>query len=290
MQTKSAQIKKTLILTLFLNWLVALAKLVVGKQIASTSMFADGIHSFSDSASNIIGLVGIWLAYMPKDEDHPYGHKKFETFASLGIVLLLMLGCVNIIHESIERFKNPVIPQVSIISIGVMLATMIINLIVMLYERRRGIVLNSDILKSDSMHTSADILTSLSVLFSFAAVKMGFIILDPVIALIITIFIGKVAIEIISDASKVLCDATIIDSKKIEQLCLTIPGVIKCHKIRTRGRPDDIYVDLHILVNKDTKIVAAHNLSSIIEKKIKSEIVGVSDVVVHIEPCDGHCD
>lgn len=288
MQTKSTQIKKVLILTLCLNWLVAIAKLIVGKQIASTSMFADGIHSFSDSASNIIGLVGIWLAYLPKDEDHPYGHKKYETFASLGIVLLLMLACVNIIHESIERFKNPIIPQINALSILVMLVTMLINSMVMFYERRRGVVLGSDILRSDSMHTRADILTSFSVLFSFAAVKLGFIILDPVVALIITIFIARAAIEIISDASKILCDATIIDAKKIEQLCLAVPGVIKCHKVRTRGRPDDIYVDLHVLVNKDTKIARAHDLSSIIEKKIKSEIFGVTDVVVHMEPFNGH--
>ena len=269
---------------MLLNWSVALAKLIVGKVIASTSMFADGIHSFSDSASNIVGLIGIWLAYQPLDEDHPYGHKKYETFASLGIVLLLMLACTNIIHTSIERFKSPVAPQVSALSVGIMLGTIIINIIVMIYERRQGLRLNSDILVSDSTHTRSDILTSISVLFSFAAVKLGFIILDPLVALIITIFIAKAAFEIISDASKVLCDATIIDAKRIEEVCMRIPGVEKCHKIRTRGRQDDVHIDLHVLINKNTKLEKAHNLSSILEAEIKKEIPAITDVVIHMEP------
>ncbi len=288
MQTKSTQIKKVLFLTLGLNWLVAIAKFVVGRQIASTSMVADGIHSFSDSASNIIGLVGIWFAFLPRDEDHPYGHKKYETFASLGIVLLLMLACVNIIHTSFERFRNPIVPQITSLSVIVMLVTMFINSMVMFYERRRGAILNSDILKSDSMHTKADIFTSFSVLFSFFAVTKGMVILDPLIALLISGFIAKAAIEIVVDASKVLCDVSVIDVKKIEAVCLGVSGVLRCHKIRTRGRLDDVYVDLHILINKDTKIATAHELSSLIEKKIKSEIPGVTDVVVHMEPFDGH--
>ncbi len=269
---------------MLLNWSVAIAKLIVGKFIGSTSMFADGIHSFSDSASNIVGLVGVWLAYQPLDEDHPYGHKKYETFASLGIVLLLLLACFNIIHTSIERFRNPVAPQISTLSVVIMLATIAINVIVMAYERRQGIRLNSDILVSDSMHTRSDILTSISVLFSFAAVKLGFIILDPLVALIITIFIAKAALEIISDASKVLCDATIIDAKRIEGVCMRIPGIEKCHKIRTRGRQDDVHIDLHVLINKNTKLEKAHNLSSILEEEIKKEIPAITDVVIHMEP------
>jgi cation diffusion facilitator family transporter len=290
MQTKVRQINRVLYVTMFLNWSVALAKFIIGKKIGSASMAADGIHSFSDSASNIIGLVGIWLAYLPQDEDHPYGHKKFETFASLGIVLLLMFACVNIIHTSFERFKNPVAPQITSLSIVVMLATMFVNMLVMFYEGRRGTVLHSDILVSDSMHTRADILTSISVLFSFAAVRMGFVIFDPIVALIISVFIGRAALRIISDASRVLCDASIVDAKQIEQICLTIPGVLKCHKIRTRGRQDDVYVDLHVLIDKRTKFSTAHDLSSLLENKIKAGIPGITDVVVHMEPFDGHSE
>lgn len=288
MTKKSRQINTVLFVTMLLNWSVCVAKLIIGKKIGSTSMFADGIHSFSDSAANIIGLLGIWFAYRPLDENHPYGHKKFETFASLGIVLLLLLACFNIIHTSFEKFRNPVTPDVNVMAVSVMLATIIVNLIVMTYERRQGIILKSDILISDSMHTRADVLTSFSVLFSFAAVKMGFIILDPLIALVITFFIGRAALEIISDASKVLCDATIIDAKKIEEVCLRVPGVVSCHKIRTRGRQDDVHMDLHVLINKNTKLEKAHNLSSIIEEAIKKEIPAITDVVVHMEPLGDH--
>ncbi|MBU2541604.1 MAG: cation diffusion facilitator family transporter [Candidatus Omnitrophica bacterium] len=287
---KGSQIKRVLILTLFLNFAVALAKFIFGQKIGSTSMVADSFHSFSDSASNIIGLLGVWIAYLPLDKDHPYGHKKYETLTSIGIALLLFLACFNIISLSLKRVISPITPNIDIVSVSVMLLTLAINLGVMIYEHREGKRLASDILISDSMHTRADIFTSLSVLFSFLAVKMGMVMLDPIIALMISIFIGKVAVEIILEASKVLCDTTVVEAKRIEQICLEVPGVIKCHKIRTRGRADDVHMDLHVLINKRTRFADAHDLSSFIEQKIKKEIAGVSDVVIHMEPCDENCE
>jgi cation diffusion facilitator family transporter len=288
MDTKARQIRNVLIITLLLNWAVAVAKFIFGSKINSTSMIADSMHSFADSASNIIGLIGIRFAYQPQDKDHPYGHKKIETFASLGIAVLLILACVNIISMGIKRVIHPALIEITFASLAVMVFSLLVNVFVMNFEFRAGRRLQSDILISDSMHTRADIFTSLSVLFSFAAVKMGVVILDPLVALLISVFIAKAVIKIISDASKVLCDATVIDAKKIERICLKIPGVLKCHKIRTRGRPDDIHVDLHALVGKNSKLKDAHNLSSLIEAEIKRQIPAITDVVIHIEPFDGH--
>ena len=290
MDIKVIKINRVLIVTLFLNWAVAIAKFIVGKAVGSTSMVADSFHSFSDSASNIIGLAGIWFAYKPGDKDHPYGHKKFETLTCIGIGLLLFIACFNIISMSIRRFLNPVAPEINFMSVSVMLITIMVNFAVMTYEYRQGKRLSSDFLISDSLHTRTDIFTSLSVLFSFIAVKMGALILDPLVALLISVFIGKAAVEIILQSSKVLCDATVIDASRIERICLKVPGVLKCHKIRTRGRVDDVYVDLHVLIDKRTKFSAAHELSSMIEQKIKKSIPGVTDVVVHMEPFDGHSE
>ncbi len=130
-----------------------------------------------------------------------------------------------------------------------MIITVMVNITVMIYEYRRGKQMQSDILIVDSMHTRADIFTSLSVIVALICVKLGFPIIDPVITLIISGFIAYSAFIIIRQESGILCDAVAItDTKKIEAVVIKIKGVKSCHKIRTRGRPDDVYLDLHIQI------------------------------------------
>ena len=289
MQTEAQEhykyIRRILIIILALNWVVALAKIFYGLFSHCESMTADGFHSLSDGASNIIGLIGIHFAYQPKDSDHPYGHKKYETFFSLGIALLLFLVSFNLLKEGMGHLYQPVLPQVDSRSFIVMIATLAVNIWVMNYERKKGKVLQSDILVSDSMHTKADILTSLSVIIALIAIKLGYPILDPIVTIIICLFIFHAGYVILRQGSAVLCDtAAILDIKKIQDIVLGIKGVKTCHKIRTRGRPDDIHVDLHVQVSPDMHVDNAHKISYAIEEAIKKGIPEVTDVVVHIEP------
>jgi cation diffusion facilitator family transporter len=289
MQTEAQEhykyIRRILIIILALNWVVALAKIFYGLFSHCESMTADGFHSLSDGASNIIGLIGIHFACQPKDSDHPYGHKKYETFFSLGIALLLFLVSFNLLKEGMGHLYQPILPQVDSRSFIVMIATLAVNIWVMNYERKKGKVLQSDILVSDSMHTKADILTSLSVIIALIAIKLGYPILDPIVTIIICLFIFHAGYVILRQGSAVLCDtAAILDIKKIQDIVLGIKGVKTCHKIRTRGRPDDIHVDLHVQVSPDMHVDNAHKISYAIEEAIKKGIPEVTDVVVHIEP------
>ncbi len=283
-QFYSKGVKKTLWLVLFLNWFVAFLKLALGYYIKSTSLIADGYHSLADGASNIIALFGMAIAGQSKDHDHPYGHKKYETFTSIFIAFLLFFVCFYILHDSLERLQAAQSPRINFFSFIVLGMTILINIVVMVYEYRRGKELGSDILIADSMHTRADILTSVSVLFAFVGVALGYYFLDAVVALAITCFIGFSAVEILRSTSKVLCDTAVLDGREVEAIVLTVPSVKKCHKIRTRGRKDDIYIDLHVLVEDQMPLVDAHAVSSQIEKLIKRSFTGVTDVVVHIEP------
>jgi cation diffusion facilitator family transporter len=278
------RIRGVLLLILALNWSVALAKIIFGLLSRCASMTADGFHSLSDGASNIIGLLGIHFACQPIDKDHPYGHKKYETFFSLGIALLLFILAIGLIHESIGRLRTPVIPNIDIKNFIVMLLTMALNIWVMRYERRQGKRLRSDILLSDAMHTRADIFTSLSVIVTLVVIKLGYPILDPIATILIAFFIIHAGYEIVKQSSEVLCDTAVIDEKKIMDIVLRIQGVEACHKIRSRGRPDDIYLDLHVQVKKDMHMDAAHKISYAIEGTIKKEVPEISDVVVHMEP------
>jgi cation diffusion facilitator family transporter len=279
------RIRTVLITVLALNWLVAIAKIAFGLKTRSSSMTTDGFHSLSDGASNIIGLIGIHFASKAKDIDHPYGHKKYETFFALGIAFILFLLAIGIIHESLNRLGGAIAPKINSISFMIMFITMAINFFVMRYENKKGVELKSDILISDSLHTRADIFTSLSVILAFFAIKLGFPIFDPITSIIISCLIAYSGYKIVRQSCAILCDtAAIFDVKQIVDIVLSVEGVRACHKIRTRGRPDDIYIDLHVQVDKDTRMVDAHKISYAIEEAIKKSLPCVTDVVVHMEP------
>jgi cation diffusion facilitator family transporter len=279
-------IRRILILILVLNWAVALAKILYGLFSRSASMTADGFHSLSDGASNIIGIIGIHFACQPKDIDHPYGHKKYETLSSLVIAALLFIVAFNLAKEGIIRLHNPATPRIDIVSFVVMVCTMAVNFWVMRYEHRKGEDLHSDILISDSLHTKADIFTSASVIIALIVIKLGYYpLIDPLAAILISLFIAYAGYSIAKQSSAVLCDtAVILDDKKIMDIVLSVKGVKACHKIRTRGRPDDINVDLHVQVNSNMHIDDAHKISYAIEEAIKKSVPEVSDVIVHMEP------
>ncbi len=280
-------IRIILIWILLLNWAVAFAKIFYGWFSHCGSMTADGFHSLADGTSNVICLIGIHFAAQPIDKDHPYGHKKYETLFALAIAALLFLVCYNLIKEGLDRIKHPLAPQIDPLSFIIMLTTLAINFWVMSYEYKKGRLLKSDLLVSDSLHTKADIFTSISVIIGLIVMKINphLAIIDPIITLMISVFIAYAAFKIIKESSSVLCDtAVIMDDKKISNIVLLVKGVKNCHKIRTRGRNDDIHIDLHVQVNRHMHIDEAHKISYSIEAALRKGIPGVTDVVVHLEP------
>lgn len=284
LQNRYIAIRRVLIITFLLNWAVAFAKIIYGLLTRSISMTADGFHSISDGTSNIVSFIGIWIASQPKDEDHPYGHKKYETFTSICIAAILFFISFNLLREVIRRFVNPVMPVVNPFSFCMMILTLLINFLVMRYEYKRGKQLNSDILVSDSIHTKSDIYASVSVIIALVAVKYGLPVVDLAAGVFISVLIAFCGGQIMRESSRILCDGVAVDTKKIVGVVKKIQGVRSCHKIRTRGRPDDIHVDLHISVDTDMHVDRAHNISHLIEDEVKHRISGVTDVIVHIEP------
>jgi cation diffusion facilitator family transporter len=281
------KIRKILIIVLVLNWAVALAKIIYGLSSRCFSMTADGFHSLSDGTSNLIGIIGIHFACQPVDQDHPYGHKKYETLFSLGIAAMLFVVSFNLLKQGWQRLYHPVSFQADLGSFTVMLITLAVNIYVMRYEYKKGKALKSDILISDSLHTRADIFTSFAVIISLTVTKLGFTLIDPIVTILISLFISYAAFQIAKQSSDVLCDtAVFLDDQKVRDIVLKTEGVAACHKIRSRGRIDDVYIDLHVQVNPSMHIDDAHKISYRIEEAIKSAIPGITDVVVHMEPLD----
>jgi cation diffusion facilitator family transporter len=279
-----AQVRKVLIATLILNVLVALAKAVYGFITNSVAMVSDGFHSFFDGASNVIGLVGIWIASNPPDEKHPYGHKKYETLFTIIIAVMLFTTCFEILKKVYQSFHEDHKTQVTQVSFLIMIMTTGVNVFVMLYEKRKGKQLGSEFLIADAKHTKSDIVVSLTVIASLVFSRMGYPHADVIVGLIIAIFIARIGYEILKDASNVLVDTVCLNTRAVESLVNSLDGVRGCHDIRTRGSENSIYLDLHVLVGRNLSTEKSHEIADSIEETIKREFPSVVDIVVHVEP------
>ncbi|MBI4699338.1 MAG: cation transporter [Nitrospirae bacterium] len=282
------KIRRVLLYTLFLNIAVALTKIVYGYRIDSISMFSDGFHSLFDGISNIIGLIGIFIASRPPDKNHPYGHRKYETLSTIAIAVLIFFAGYEILRKSYFGFTSPHSIDVTSLSFIIMALTLFINTGVMIYEKKKGRELHSDFLLADAMHTNTDIFVSISVVISLVAAKMGYPVIDIISAVIIALFIAKMGIEVLKSAADVLTDAACIEPNDIREVVNKVEGVKGCHEIRTRGKEGAVHIDLHILVSSDLKTIDAHDLAHKVEDAIKQEFPSVIDAVIHTEPHDGN--
>jgi len=283
--SKFKTVRRVLWLILFANFGVAAAKVIFGMMIKSASMIADGFHSITDGSSNIVGLIGISMASKPIDQDHNYGHKKFETITGLFIVAMLVFLGIKIIAGGMSRLIHPLTPQISISSLVVMVITLAINLFITTYERKKGEECNSTILISDAMHTKSDIYVTIGVLITLVAMKLGAPVwVDSLASIIVAGFILKAAYEIFDMACGILVDRAVVDNKEIEKIAVKHELVKGVHKIRNRGTMDDLHIDMHILASCQLTLEQTHKLSHDIEKMLQEELNPNAQVITHIEP------
>ena len=289
--TRMRSIRRVLWIVLVLNLAVAAAKYVYGAVTGSASMQADGIHSVFDSAGNVVGLVGIALASRPADEGHPYGHAKFETYASLVIGVLLLLAAFEVGSSAVAKLASGCYTaEVTPLSFVVMVGTLAVNLGVTTYERRCAKRLKSEVLAADANHTLSDALVSVGVIVGLAAVALGFPMADPVMALVVTLAILATAWDVFKHALATLSDRARIPEEDVRAAALAVPGVRDAHRIRTRGTEGEVYADLHVLVAPEMTVKDAHGLSERVERAVEERFPNVAEALVHIEPDDGHVD
>jgi cation diffusion facilitator family transporter len=269
---------------LWLNLAVAVAKLLYGWKSGAIAMTADGIHSVLDASSNVVGLVGVAVARRPPDANHPYGHRKYETFAALAVAMMLFLGCHEVISSALARMRDPRPAEITTLGFVVIGVTIAINVFVVWIERREGRRLRSELLTSDAAHTASDVGASLLVLGSFVAARAGVDWADVAAAFVIVVLIAVAGVRIVLGTLSTLADERRIPPEQVEAAALEEPGVREAHNVRSRGPEDDIHLDLHILVDPQMAIAAAHAVGHRVEQRLRQRWPGVTDVVVHVEP------
>lgn len=282
--TRASEVSSVLYRVLVLNFAVAAAKIALGLATGAVSVLSDGFHSLTDTAANIVAIIGVRVASAPPDEDHPYGHRKFETMASVGILLFLLLVLIEVLQTAWQRLQTGGQPSIGPLTFGIMAATFAVNLFVVFYESRAAARLQSEVLLADAHHTLSDLLTSATVIVALIGVQFGYSWLDPAAAIVVAVFIGYACWEIFTSTSGILADRIVIPEEEIRAVVTGVPGVIGCHHIRTRGSADFVFLDLHVWMNAQMPLERAHALSHDVKDKLMARFPQIKDAIIHIEP------
>ena len=275
---------RVLLRVLLLNLAVALAKLVLGYTTGAVSVISDGFHSLTDAASNVMAMIGLRASRKPPDEDHPYGHRKYETLAAAGIFVFLLFVVMEVTRAAISHLYGGAAPQVTVLSFVVMLATLAINLVIVRYEGGEARRLNSELLLADAMATRSDVLTSCAVIVTLIGVQLGYPGLDAIGGLVIACFIARTGWEVGRNTSRVLSDRVVLAEEDIRRVVVSVPEVMGCHRIRSRGSLDYTFLDLHVWFRPDMTLYEAHRLSHVVKDTLLAKYPQIADAIIHIEP------
>jgi cation diffusion facilitator family transporter len=282
---RSPAIRRTLITILVLNALVVIIKVYVGLRTSALSVLGAALESGLDSLNNVIGMVLVGVASQEPDEDHPYGHDKFETLGALAIVGFLSISCFELLREGVMqlvRHDRPRAPSPT--ELALLLLTAGINGFVVWYERRRGRELQSAFLLADATHTSADLYVTLLVFVSLVLTRSGLGALDPVMAIVVALVIAWNGYNILRESVPILVDQRGVDPNEIRRLAREIPRILDVRLIRSRSTPSGVlFAEVTIGVAAGTTVADAHELSDQVEARI-TEQLGASEVTVHVEP------
>ena len=283
--SRSAAVRSALGYILLLNLAVVVIKAVVGVRSGSLAVLGAALESLLDMLNNVVGMVAVTVAARAPDEDHPYGHAKFETLGALGIVGFLSISCFELLREAIRNLIVGVTPPTPRdAEIALLAGTAAINFFVVWYERKRARELDSAFLLADAEHTRADIYVTMLALVSLALTRSGIRWADAVLAIAVAALIARSGYRIIRETVPVLVDQRAVDARRIREIVQGIPRIRSVRKVRSRaGAGGVVFADVTIAVEGSISVTDAHVLADTVEERLEAAL-GNSEVVVHVEP------
>lgn len=282
-------IRQVTLVGAFVNAIIATLKLLFGTLAHSQSLLADGLHSLSDLASDILLIAAAKHSTRDADADHPYGHARIETVFSVVQGLILGGFALSIGFDAVRRLLNPELllsPQS--VALYVALVSVIAKESLYHYTARAARRLRSSMLRGNAWDHRSDAISSVIVIIGVGGTLAGFKYLDALAAVGVALMIIKISWDLIWQALRELID-TGLEAERVEAIYATImgvPGVNACHMLRTRKMGPDALVDVHILVDSTLSVSEGHQISETVRHSLISEIEEVSDVMVHIDPED----
>ena len=296
-QDNRSKVRQVLIITLLLNLLVMSLKAVVGLITGSLSLQADALHSVTDSANNVLGLVASHYSSPYPDREHPYGHQKFEAVGALGIAAFLGVACFEIIQGAIERiFHGITAVKIAPHQLWLLLIVLAINIFVAFYERRVGKRIGSPILIADAHHTMSDVWITITVLAGLIGIWQSQELnlpqlqwLDVILAFPVAFLVIRSGWQVLKANLPWLVDEIAIAPEAIHQIVIQVPGVINCHDIASRGLLGrQVFIEMHLIVDA-SDVETAHKITEEVEKCLDKRFSPVR-VLIHVEPLDYQSD
>jgi cation diffusion facilitator family transporter len=285
LEERSRRARAVLLRVLWMN--LAVVGVKVGAYLASgaLSIVAEVTHSSLDAANNVFALWIARIAGREPDEQHPYGHHKFEMLGALVLVGLLSITVFELAKGALARLLESEPPPVhaSGVAVGLMVVGVAAGVAISRYEGRLGKVLGSDLLLADAAHTRSDVFTTLGVLAGLVLVRLGLPRIDPVVTLAVAAAITWTGWRIVRAAVPVLVDERAVPPERIRELAEADARVLSCYRVRSRGRPGEIFAELTIAVDGDMHVAESHAVADAVEERVGSAL-GAQEVVVHVEP------
>lgn len=286
---KAQSIKRVTWVGAILNALLAILKIIAGMIGHSAALVADGIHSLSDLASDALVLLAAKHGAQPADSDHPYGHARFETAATVALGLLLAVVAVGIAWDAVERtLQTDPLPSPTLLAVSIAIASLVSKEWLYHYTLRTAHRIHSKLLEANAWHHRSDGISSAVVLIGVVGAMLGYPMMDAVAAFIVALMIGQIAWKLISNSVKELVDTAVDEHtlKQITQLISHTDGVVSLHMLRTRLMGSNILVDAHIQVKPRLSVSEGHHIAETVECLLKEGVENIQDVTIHIDPED----
>lgn len=275
------------------NFLLLIFKFLAGILGNSAAMIADAVHSLSDFITDIIVLLFVKISSKPADKDHHYGHGKYETLATAIIGLILVGVGFGIFHNGIVKImaflSGETLPQPGMLALIAAIASILMKEILYQYTIIKGKQLNSQAVVANAWHHRSDAFSSIGTAIGIGgAILLGdkWRVLDPIAAVIVSLFIIKVAYQLIKPCLEELLERSLPNKveENITRIILSFPQVAEPHHLRTRRIGNNIAIEVHIRLNGDLTLREAHNITTDIETKLKKEYGNGTHVGIHMEP------
>lgn len=275
--------------SIVVNLLLSLLKLIAGIVGKSGAMISDAVHSASDVFSTFVVMIGVTISARESDEEHPYGHERMECVAALVLAIVLALTGVGIGYRGILQIIRENAVKCQIPGRMALIAAIISILVkewMYWYTRGSAKKINSAALMADAWHHRSDALSSIGALFGIAGARMGFPVLDPIASLVICLFILKAAVDIFKDALDKMVDKACPEEKvaQIRTIIMSEEGVLEIDDIKTRLFGAKIYVDVEIAVEATKTLFEAHEIAERVHDAIERSIPEVKHCMVHENP------
>jgi cation diffusion facilitator family transporter len=281
---RSREVRRVLGRMLLVSLVLVAGKTAAGLLSGSLAVLGGAFDSALDVMTTIVAILMARLAGKEPDEDHPYGHEKFEALGALAMVAFLSITVYELVRTAVGRIGGDAHGPVDTwLAVAVMGGSLVIGIVASEYERRRGQALGSDLLLADAAHLRADVYVTLAVLLGLLLTRLGWRNGDAWTALIVAVLIIRTGLQILRETVPVLVDEAAVESTEIRRMAEAMDGVHAAYDVRSRGRQGARFAELTIAVRGGLDVEAAHDIADLVEHEVRRRL-GARRVVVHVEP------